>query len=110
MSITTTAVRLGVKSYGKGWALGIWLTVCSCPREGSKRCAANWHGACIVICMTDSDLDTYVSATAAALGLRIDDAWRAEVIANLRVLFANGAMVQAFDLGEHAEPAPVFRP
>ncbi len=69
-----------------------------------------WHAACIRDLMTDEEFDAYVTASAAALGLTIDDAWRAEVIANLRVLFANGTLVSNFPLGEHAEAAAVFQP
>lgn len=59
--------------------------------------------------MTEAELDAYMDAAAVALGLTIAPAWRGEVAANLRVLFAQGARVQGFALSEEAEPAPVFR-
>ena len=58
--------------------------------------------------MTDSDLDAYMDASAAILGLRVDPAWRAAVRANLAVTFRLAGVVCEFELPDEAEPASVF--
>ncbi len=60
--------------------------------------------------MTDHELDAYLTASATALGLSIDPAWRAGVAANLRVLFAAASLLEDAPIGPHTEPAPIFRP
>ena len=60
--------------------------------------------------MTDDALDAFLTASATALGLSIDPAWRAGVATNLGVLFAAAALLEDAPLGPHAEPAAVFRP
>ena len=57
---------------------------------------------------TPPDLDAYCDAAAALLGLTIDPAWRAPVLANLRVLREAAALLEGFPLPDEAEPAPVF--
>lgn len=58
--------------------------------------------------MTDADLDTFITANAAALGLTISPEWRDAVRANLVVTLRMGAMVDSFPLEDELEPAPVF--
>lgn len=58
--------------------------------------------------MTDAELDAYVAASARALGIPMDRAWREAVKANLAVAFRMGALVAAFPLPDEAESAPVF--
>jgi hypothetical protein len=57
---------------------------------------------------TDADLEAYVDASAAVLGLTIAPEWRAAVRANLAVTFRFAGVVAEFDLPDEAEPAPVF--
>ena len=54
------------------------------------------------------DLDALAAAAAPLLGLRLDPAWVAPVIANLRVLAAAADLVGGFPLPDEAEAAPVF--
>jgi hypothetical protein len=58
--------------------------------------------------MTDAELEAYMDASATALGLRIDSAWRDAVRANLAVVFRLGSVVWEFELPDEAEPASVF--
>jgi hypothetical protein len=53
-------------------------------------------------------LDDYIDAAAKALGLRIEDAWRPAVRANLDVSLRLARMVDEFPLPDEAEPASVF--
>jgi hypothetical protein len=53
-------------------------------------------------------LDDYIDAAAMALGLRIEDAWRPAVRANLDVSLKLARMVDEFPLPDEAEPASVF--
>jgi hypothetical protein len=59
--------------------------------------------------MTDAELDAYMDASATALGLAIDPAWRDAVRANLAVTFRLGGMVLDFAPDTHVDPAPVFQ-
>ncbi|MCJ2076645.1 DUF4089 domain-containing protein [Methylobacterium sp. E-016] len=54
------------------------------------------------------DLDAFAAAAAPLLELRLDPAWVAPVIANLRVLAAAADLVGGFPLPDEAEAAPVF--
>jgi hypothetical protein len=58
--------------------------------------------------MTDDELDAYMDATAAILGLAIAPEWRAAVRANLAVTLRMAELVTGFPLPDEAEPAPVF--
>lgn len=58
--------------------------------------------------MNDADLDAYIDASAIALGLTIDPAWRDAVRANLAITFRLAGVVEEFPLPDEAEPAPVF--
>ncbi|MBV8700162.1 DUF4089 domain-containing protein [Bradyrhizobium sp.] len=53
-------------------------------------------------------LDDYIDAAARALGLRIEDAWRPAVRANLDVSLKLARMVDEFPLPDETEPASVF--
>jgi hypothetical protein len=53
-------------------------------------------------------LDALVDASAHALGLAIDPAWRASVKINLQLILDHAARVEASALADDAEPAPVF--
>ena len=53
-------------------------------------------------------LDDYIDAAATALGLRIEDAWRPAVRANLDVSLRLARMVDEFPLPDETEPASVF--
>ena len=54
-------------------------------------------------------IDALIDAAAAILTLTIEPAWKPAVRANLQVIFAQVALVTAFDLPDDAEPAPIFR-
>ena len=58
--------------------------------------------------MTDAELDAYIETSAVVLGLTIAPEWRAAVRANLAATFRLAALVEAFELPDEAEPAPVF--
>jgi hypothetical protein len=53
-------------------------------------------------------LDAFVDASAHALDLKIEPAWRGAVKANLAVTFALAALFTDFPLPDDAEPAPIF--
>ena len=55
-------------------------------------------------------LDDVIAESAHSLGLKIDDAWKPAIRANLQVTLRHGALVSAFVLDDEAEPAPVFEP
>lgn len=54
------------------------------------------------------DFDTLVTASAQALKLPIDPAWRSGVKFNLQLIFRLAALVDDFPLPDDAEPGPVF--
>ena len=53
-------------------------------------------------------IEALADASAQALGLTIDPAWRDGVKFNLRLVLDHAARVEAFSLPDEAEPAPVF--
>ena len=53
-------------------------------------------------------IDALVSASARALRLTLDPAWRAGVAFNLQLILSHAALVDEFALRDGAEPAPVF--
>ncbi|MDB5602217.1 MAG: hypothetical protein JWN71_4261 [Xanthobacteraceae bacterium] len=55
------------------------------------------------------DLDPFIEAACAALGLPADPAFKPAIRANLIVALRFGADVAAFALPDDAEPAPIFR-
>ena len=58
----------------------------------------------------DFDWETYLDQMAALVGTAIPDAYRAEVIAYLKLTHTIARPMLEFELPEDAEPAPVFRP
>lgn len=59
--------------------------------------------------MSEDDLtETWISASAALLGLPIESAWLPSIRANVEVTFRLGQLVDEFPLPDEAEPAPVF--
>jgi 1-carboxybiuret hydrolase subunit AtzG-like len=53
-------------------------------------------------------LNDYIDAVSKALALRIDDAWKPAVRANLEVSLKLARLVDEFALPDEAEPASVF--
>ena len=58
---------------------------------------------------SEDSLDDLISATADALALPIDPAWKPAVRMHLEITLRLGKLVEDFDLPDDAEPAPVFR-
>jgi hypothetical protein len=58
--------------------------------------------------MAADPLDDYIDAVSRALALRIDDAWRPAVRANLEVSLRLARLVDEFALPDETEPASVF--
>lgn len=56
------------------------------------------------------DPEAYMAAAAPLLGLTLDPAWIAPILANLRVLAAAGDLVSSFPLPDELEAAPRFEP
>ena len=52
--------------------------------------------------------DALVAASAQALGLTLDPAWRDGIAFNLGLILRLAALVDEFALPDEAEPAPVF--
>ena len=57
-----------------------------------------------------SDIENYVDAAAALLGLVLDPAHRPGVILNMQRIADMAGLVMAFPLPDETEPSPVFRP
>jgi hypothetical protein len=53
--------------------------------------------------------DALIAASAGALRLPIDPAWRPAVRTHILLLLKHAALVEEFPLPDEAEPAPVFR-
>jgi hypothetical protein len=53
--------------------------------------------------------EAFAAASARALSLPIEPAWRVGVRRNLRLILTHAALVDQFSLPEEIEPAPVFR-
>jgi hypothetical protein len=58
--------------------------------------------------MAADPLDNYIDAVSNALALRIDDAWKPAVRANLEVSLKLARLVDEFALPDEAESASVF--
>lgn len=56
-----------------------------------------------------TDIETFIDAGVALLGIPIDPAWRPAIVANLEVTLRLAAAVGSFPLPDEADPAPVFR-
>lgn len=54
-------------------------------------------------------LQRFVLAGAVVLDLEIDPAWLPAVTGHLQVILQHAALVAEFELGNEAEPAPVFQ-
>ena len=57
---------------------------------------------------TPDPLDDYIGAVSKALALRVDDAWKPAVKANLQVSLRLARLVDEFALSDETEPASVF--
>ncbi len=58
---------------------------------------------------TANPLDDYIDAVSQALGLRIEDAWKPAVRANLEVSLRLAKQFDEFPLPDEIEPASVYR-
>ena len=62
--------------------------------------------------MTQSDArqqwDAFIDAVAASLGLKIDDAWKSGIRANLEVTMRMAQLVDEFPLPDETEPAEIY--
>ena len=56
------------------------------------------------------DVEVYVDAAAALIGLPLDPAHRPGVVLNMQRIAEMAGLVMAFPLPEETEPAPVFLP
>ena len=57
----------------------------------------------------DHPLDALITASAAALAVPLEEAWRPAVRANLDLTLKLASQFADFPLPDDAEPAPVFR-
>ncbi|WP_029586501.1 DUF4089 domain-containing protein [Bradyrhizobium sp. URHD0069] len=57
---------------------------------------------------TSDPLDNYIDAVSKALALRVEDAWKPAVKANLEVSLRLARLVDEFVLSDETEPASVF--
>jgi hypothetical protein len=74
-------------------------------RQAAKQPAARSHQ---VKDRRPDFIEDFMIAGARALGLTIDPAWRENVKFHLRLVLDHAARVDAFDLPDDTEPAPVF--
>jgi hypothetical protein len=58
--------------------------------------------------MSEDLTDTWITSSAAMLGLPIETAWMPAIRANVEVTFRLAKLVDEFPLPDEAEPAPVF--
>lgn len=54
------------------------------------------------------DAEAYFTLIEQMLGLTIEESWRPGIIANLNAVKRASDLVMGLQLGDHAEPAPVF--
>jgi hypothetical protein len=59
--------------------------------------------------MTDVELDAWISAGTALLGIPIQPEWRAAIRLHLTITLGHANTVLAFKLPDDADPAPVYR-
>ena len=59
--------------------------------------------------MAQEDLDKLIEAGTALLGIPVQTDWLPTIRANLEVTLRLAALVEAFELPDEAEPAPVYR-
>ena len=60
--------------------------------------------------MSDFDARAHVAHMAKVMDLRIAPDWEETVVANMAATARAAALVLAFPLDDHVEPAPVFEP
>ncbi|SHG21016.1 Protein of unknown function [Kaistia soli DSM 19436] len=60
--------------------------------------------------MSDFDAAAHVAHMETVMALTIDEAWLPSVVANMAATARAAALVMAFELDDHVEPAPVFEP
>lgn len=60
--------------------------------------------------MAHEDMDKLIEAGTALLGIAVQTDWLPSIRANLEVTLRLAALVEAFELPDEAEPAPVFAP
>jgi hypothetical protein len=58
--------------------------------------------------MSQDPIETWITSSAALLGLPIESAWMPSIRANVEVTFRLAKLVDEFALPDEAEPAPVF--
>ncbi|MFS8038574.1 AtzG-like protein [Xanthobacter sp. AM11] len=58
----------------------------------------------------DAALEALLDGALAAHGIAPEPAWRAEALVNLRTIADAATLVRSLDLGDAAEPAPVYHP
>jgi hypothetical protein len=59
---------------------------------------------------TDPERAAALDAASGLLGLDVDPAWRAEILANMKIIAEAARLVAEFPLADEIEPAPVFSP
>lgn len=57
----------------------------------------------------DQTLTAFIRAGTALLGLPLDTAWEPSISGHLRVTLRHAALVDAFEMADEAEPAPIFK-
>jgi len=55
------------------------------------------------------DIDAFISSSCALLDIKLTEASKPIVRANLEIAAKMAAMVEAFEIDEREEPAPVFK-
>jgi hypothetical protein len=55
-----------------------------------------------------NQLDTFIDAVSASLGLEIEEAWKPAVRANLEVTLRLAKLVDEFPLPDEIEPAEIY--
>lgn len=56
----------------------------------------------------ETDLDTYIGATATLIGIQIDPSWLESIRFHLELSLRMARLVEDFALPDDTEPAPVF--
>ena len=59
--------------------------------------------------MTDPELDAWIDAGTALLGIPIQPEWRTAIRVHLMISLGHAGTVLAFELPDDADPAPIFR-
>jgi hypothetical protein len=58
--------------------------------------------------MTDTELESWIDAGTALLGIPVQPEWRTAIKLHLTITFGHAGTVQAFALADETDPAPVF--